>query len=276
MTITLRLIIFLVLTSVWINSHAGEPTLNITIDGKLQHYSAATLLGRSDTRTIQVINDEAYRRPMTYRAIPLATLLNRSVKNDGVFLEVKALDGFVSELPVALALNRDSSKAIAMLAIEDPANPWPPLPGKSVSAGPFYLIWVGGDTAAIRSEQWPYQIASITEEVAPEKRWPQLAVDSSIAKNDPRQQGQRLFVVQCLVCHKFDGAGNADIGPDLNRPMNPTQYFTVSALKKLLRDPSSVRDWPGRKMPAFQPKTLSDIDIDHIVQYLQYKAETRK
>jgi len=37
-----------------------------------------------------------------------------------------------------------------------------------------------------------------------------------------------------------------------------------------------VRDWPDRKMPAFDPASLSDAEIDLIVSYLQHKAETRR
>jgi len=270
--ITLRLVIFLILTSVWITTSAAEATLAVTIDEKVHRYSAETLLARPDVVTIQIEHDVSYGRQMTYRAIPLAAIFGKQVANENMFWEVKALDGFVSELPGELVLNKNSSKAVAMLAIEDPDNRWPSLPGKAASAGPFYLVWIGANTSSIRSEQWPYQIASITQEAPPETRWPQLAVDSSFAKNDPLRQGQHLFIVQCLVCHKFGGAGNAEVGPDLNHPMNPTQYFTLQALKKFIRDPASVRNWPERKMPAFKPDTLSDKDIDHIIQYLRYQA----
>jgi mono/diheme cytochrome c family protein len=273
----LPLILFLILTISWKSASAVEATLSVTSNGKLQHYSAEALRSRPDAVTITVENDPSYHRSMTYRAIPLAAILDSAAdKNDGRFLEAKALDGFVSELPGALALNRNPSKAVAMLAIEDPAAPWPSLPGKSKSAGPFYLVWIGSKVTAIRSEQWPYQLASIAEEEAPEKRWPQLAVAPNITKSDPRQQGQHLFTVQCLVCHKLDGGGPSDVGPDLNRPMNPTEYFTLPALRKFLRNPASVRNWPGRKMPAFEPNALSDADIDNIVRYLQYKAMNRK
>ena len=57
--------------------------------------------------------------------------------------------------------------------------------------------------------------------------------------------------------------------------MSPTEYFQGRALKEYIRDPASVRDWPDRKMPAFDPAILSDVDIDLIVSYLQHKAETR-
>ncbi len=269
-------IVLLLLSASGITVNAAETTLNVTIDGNSQSYTAAALLRRSDATTITIERDAAYQRAMTYRAIPLAAILKQANTHDGLFLEVKALDGFVSQLPNTMVLNKDSSKAVAMLAIEDSANPWPVLPGKSRSAGPFYLVWVGAGAAAVRGEQWPYQVGSLTEAQAPEKRWPQLAVNSSFEENDPRRQGQNLFVVQCLVCHKLDGGGNSAVGPDLNHPMNPTEYFTLPALKKYLRDPAAVRDWPERKMPAFDSHALSDSDIDQIIEYLRYKAAREK
>ncbi len=69
-----------------------------------------------------------------------------------------------------------------------------------------------------------------------------------------------------------DGEGEGEQGPDLGRPMNAVDYFQLPALRKLLRDPASVRTWPEHTMPAFAPATLSDGDIDAIVDWLAYKA----
>jgi mono/diheme cytochrome c family protein len=101
-------------------------------------------------------------------------------------------------------------------------------------------------------------------------------VSSSLSEGDVRRAGQDLFFAHCLVCHKLAGGGAAELGPDLNLPMSPTEYFQGRALKEYIRDPASVRDWPDRKMPAFDPAILSEADIDLIVSYLQHKAETRR
>ena len=159
---------------------------------------------------------------------------------------------------------------------EDPAHPSPVIPGKGQSAGPTYVIWIGEGADSIRAGLWPYQAASIAEVLSPVVRWPQLAASSSLSEGDAGREGQDLFFAHCLVCHKLAGGGAADLGPDLNLPMSPTEYFTASALKRYIRDPGSVRDWPDRKMPAFDPASLSDAEIDLIVSYLQHKAETRR
>ena len=67
-----------------------------------------------------------------------------------------------SSTTLDLITNTDPAKAVAWLAIEPADAPWPPLPGKTASAGPFYIVWIGAAASTIRSEQWPYQVASPT------------------------------------------------------------------------------------------------------------------
>src|SRR5690606_32080214 len=197
------------------------------------------------------------------RAVPLAVALRELGLAADDTLEVVATDGFVAQLPGALVL-RDAAggRGQPWLAIEPPRSPWPALPGKAHSAGPFYIVWPVAE--GVGSEQWPYAVARLAVREAPERRWPQIAVDPGLAADHPARRGQAVFVMQCMVCHTLNGAGGARVGPDLNRPMNPVDYFQPAALRRLLRDPKSVRDWPGQAMPAFAPAQLSDAQIDEL------------
>jgi hypothetical protein len=57
----------------------------------------------------------------------------------------------------------------------------------------------------------------------------------------------------------YDEPGRIGVGwPDLNLPMNPTEYFTDAGLRALIRDPRSVRVWPEQRMPSFAEEDLSD------------------
>ncbi|WP_321877268.1 cytochrome c [Paraburkholderia bannensis] len=254
---------------------AAQPVIELTLGNQTQSFSQAQLLARSDAADIRVARDVAYGASSAYRAVPLADLLEgASLPADSV-LEARATDGFAAQLPMDLVRNRDAAKAVAWLAVEDPAHPWPKLPGKPVSAGPFYLVWVGSQAASVRSEQWPYQIAKLTTQPSPSARWPVLAVDPALPATDPVRAGQSLFITQCLACHRLNHAGSADTGPDLNVPMNPVEYFQPAALHRYIRNPASVRNWPGRAMPAFPPEQLSDREIDLIVAYLAYMAQRK-
>jgi mono/diheme cytochrome c family protein len=92
-----------------------------------------------------------------------------------------------------------------------------------------------------------------------------------LPQNDPVRAGQALFVIQCLPCHKLNGAGAADVGPDLNLPQNPTEYLTPQGLHDLIRNPKSVRTWPAQSMPALADY-LSDRDIELVIAYLEHMA----
>ena len=103
-------------------------------------------------------------------------------------------------------------------------------------------------------------------------RWPALAVNSALPATDPIRAGQALFAVQSPPCHKLNGAGASDLGPDLNLPQNPTEYFTPQGLHDLIRNPRAVRTWPALVMPAFTADSLSDREIALVVAYLKHMA----
>lgn len=96
---------------------AAKPTLELAIGGKIRSLSADTLLGRPDAAEIHIPRDIAYGTPMTYRAVPLADLLDgAALPADGV-LEARATDGFAAQLPMDLVNNRDPAKAVAWLTM---------------------------------------------------------------------------------------------------------------------------------------------------------------
>jgi mono/diheme cytochrome c family protein len=251
-------------------ARADELSLIVTVGNATHSFTRAELL--QGATTVEVARDVTYRVPMTYRAVPVASLLaGMTLPLDNV-IEAVALDGFVAHPPLDLILNTDASKPVAWLAIEPADHPWPLIPQKDASAGPFYIVWTGPEVDSIRSEQWPYQVAKLASEPSPASRWPGLAVDSALPPTDPVRAGQDLFVVQCLPCHKLNGAGASDVGPDLNLPQNPTEYFTPQGLHGLIRDPKAVRAWPAMTMPAFPSDHVSDREIGLMVAYLKHMA----
>jgi mono/diheme cytochrome c family protein len=224
---------------------------------------------------IDVPSDVSYGRAMHYRAISLDDLLAGMDLPGEQILEAVATDGFVAALPAELVLHAQADGARAFLAIEPQDAPWPKLKGKEVSAGPFYVVWLRPEASGIRSEQWPYQVVTIRSADSPARRWPALGVDPSLPATDPTRAGQTLFVTQCLPCHRLNGSGSSDMGPDLNRPENPTEYFLIDELKRFIRDPASLRHWPAMQMQGFRDDALSDREIDLIVAYLQHMARRK-
>jgi mono/diheme cytochrome c family protein len=233
------------------------------------------LLAMPGAATIQVPDDVTYHRTMTYRAVPLRSLPGVGTLTADAELQITATDGFVTNLPAALLRNDSRHGATPWLAIEPNDQPWPRT-SKGTDVGPFYLVWIHPAASGVMSEQWPYQINAIRVVASRAAKWPQLAVDDSVPANSPIRRGQTLFATQCMVCHRMNGAGDASVGPDLNRPHSPTEYFQAWALRAYIRDPKSIRAWDGMKMPGFDKAVLSDPDLDAIIAYLGYMAHRRK
>jgi mono/diheme cytochrome c family protein len=254
---------------------SADPVLDVAIGGETRQFTRDALLMRPDVASVEIANDVAYGKAMHFRAVPLAALLSGfSLPADSV-IETVALDGFAAHLPIDLATNTDPAKAIAWLAIEPADAPWPLLPGKTTSAGPFYIVWTGAAATTVRSEQWSYQVAKLESQLSPAARWPALGVDPALPATHAVREGQALFVTQCLPCHTLNGAGSGTIGPDMNKPMSPTEYMTKAGLHALIRDPRSVRHWPAQSMPGFAADQMSDREIDLVIEYLAHMTARR-
>jgi mono/diheme cytochrome c family protein len=182
-------------------------------------------------------------------------------------------DGFSAILGAARLLSTDRKASEAYLAIEDPHEPWPPLPGKTTSAGPFYLVWRQPQLSGIGREEWPFKIAAVTILDDPRRVFPNIYPADQAPQSV--QNGFKSFQKNCFPCHQMNGSGAATIGPDLNLPMNPTEYLDAPALEALIRNPASVRKWPGMAMRGFSVTALPDAELADLIAYLRYMS-TRK
>jgi mono/diheme cytochrome c family protein len=252
-------------------SRAGGPTLTVTAAGVTHRFDRDALLARADVAEITTSRDVAYGVQRRYRAVPLANLMAPFAIPADAVVEVVAQDGFVAQLPSDLIGGRDG-EAVPYLAIETEDEPWPQIPGKDKSAGPFYIIWLGAHATSVPAADWPYQVVSLAVQEAPTTRWPALAVDPRLPPLDPARAGQILFINKCFTCHTLNHAGTASAGPDLNLPMNPTEYLSEPGLRALIRDPRSVRVWPEQRMPGFAQADLSDEELGMVVAYLRHMA----
>ncbi|PVZ39535.1 cytochrome c [Pseudomonas sp. CC120222-01a] len=245
--------------------------LHLELGDSARQWSSEELLKHPQARDIDIVQDVSYKRPMHYRAVPLATLL-QGVKPDD-HLQAVALDGFAAEMPAGPLLQEGPARA--WLAVEDPARPWPALADGKPSAGPFYLVWSNPQASGIRPEQWPFQVATIRRLAPVEQRFPALLPDPGLPANDPVRQGFALFQQNCLACHRLNGAGDAQFGPDLNVPHNPTEYFRPEYLRLYIRDPQGLRQWPQARMPGFAENVLSEQELDALLAYLGHMAGRR-
>lgn len=255
-------------------STADAADLTVTVGGRTQKYSTATLLAHPAVTTINVPQDVSYKRAMTYRAIPASVLLAGLPREDTA--RFVAADGFAASVPSTLLLAQTEDAPRAYLAIEPANAPWPPLKADAkTTAGPFYLVWVRTDRGRISPEQWPYQIASIEDVPPVAVRFAGLVPAAGVPANDPIRRGFAVFSASCLPCHTLNLMGDARVGPDLNVPFSPTEYMREDSLRLQVRNPQALRSWPAAKMPGFDVNAITDRELDDLLAYLYYMSKRK-
>lgn len=249
-------------------SRADPVRLNIALGNGERSFAPSELLARPDAVEVAVPKDASYGGATRYRAVPLLALLGPAQLDSIDTIEARATDGFVSQIPLALIRRGAEGGAVAWIAVEDALHPWPKLPGKAATAGPFYLIWDHPERSGVTSEQWPYGILSLTGVESPVHRWPQIAVPDALPADVPARHGQAVFIAQCMPCHRMHGGGGAEVGPDLGQPVPAARYLTEAGLRALIRNPRAVRTWPEQRMTGFDVTVLSDDDLTAVIAYL--------
>ncbi len=245
---------------------AAEPVLELAFSKQKQKLARVDLLRHPDVRTITIPADVSYKNKMEYRALPLKSIL-RNLHGIST-VQFKSDDGFVANIPAELL----SGASEPWLAIEPANAPWPELKPGGRSAGVFYLVWIAPEKSNITPELWPYQIAVIGEVAALPERYPQILPDASLKKDSAEYRGMQAYATHCASCHQLNGGGDAKLGPDLNVPFNPTEYFQADFLRTYIRDPAAVRHWPQLTMPGFSRTVMDDPQLDDLLAYLRHMA----
>lgn len=253
--------------------HAQSPQLTIADKQGSRTYSKRDLLSNPRLQDISVGHDPVYRGPKTYRALPMAELLKGVTAGHDEYFQVRATDNYSASIPAPLLKPAVKPDTEAFLAIENPSGAWPAIPGKTGNAGPFYIVWQSTGAPVPRT-YWVYRVAAFAVTDSPYKRFPNLGIRDALPASSPVWRGRDRFVALCMACHRFKGDGEGEAGPDLGMPMNPVEYLQLPAHKALIRNPSSVRTWPGQKMPGFDESQLSEADLDAIIAWLTYKKQS--
>ena len=209
---------------------------------------------------------------MTFTAIKFAALLKNLEFNLDATIEFIAMDGFTAPLDPSLLLNTSIKKSIAYLAIEDPENKWPVHRSGEGTAGPFYLFWTNPELSDIGREEWPYKFNQVVIKEPFETLYPELVPDRSISSYQALEAGFDVYVKNCIACHKLDQVGPGSMGPDLNFPMSPLDYFKDGILRKFIRNPQSIRENPKTPMGGFSRELISDEEMDQLLAYLDHMA----
>ncbi|MFB0493526.1 mono/diheme cytochrome c family protein [Methylobacterium sp. OAE515] len=246
--------------------NSKEQPLSIVSLQSTKNFTINDLLARSDVTDIKIEGD-VYHGEIKYRAVPLLSLLDLRTSSNHSVLEVRARDGFIGEIPLSLVEDSLDGGSTAYIAVEEPKNLWPPLPHQTVSAGPFYIVWMHPEVSGVSHEQAPYQVVSITLVDEAIRRWPQLLPSNHLPNDSPLRYGEKVFEDYCFPCHQMKRAGVSHLGLDLG--LLPGKSTLGSGeLRSIIRNPRGGGRSISIQMPAFDEKSLLPNQLDALLLYL--------
>ncbi len=189
----------------------------------------------------------------------LRTLLGPDWNAPGQELEFRALDGFVSRIPV----ERFAQHRAWLVYARADGRPFQVdnhLQGeRQVPLGPFYLVWDNRASTALRAEGgalWPYQVAAVS--VGPSSSGA-LLPGGMAAKYAGAAE---LARVHCLSCHRIRGLGGDKMPLDLDVVV---KGYDAARWRRWLLEPAVVK--PGTTMPALA-EAMPLADREAIAQQL--------
>lgn len=250
---------------------ANEPALIIIHDEHETHYRLSELIKHKDVVNVSLQKDPVYpAHNLTYQAIPLTSLFRHISVAEGAIIEFTTEDGYNTPVEGNKLLNSDKERPTAYLAIENPRNKWPVLKKQKRSAGPLLLIWRHVQPGSIDSVKWPYWIRKFEVKGGLKQLYPAI-----FPKSKKYNKGFQIFHQNCFSCHTLNKQGAATLGPDLNYPHSPTEYFRDAYLRKLIREPSSLRHWPNSRMGAFSESKLTNKELNALLEYLKHMSKNK-
>lgn len=265
-------ILLLVMSSSVDAEQDALPILTITSPSKHASFSSAELLAQKNVTHINMSNNRAYpNMNMDYQSIRLCDLLKPYSIQPNDMLEFIAADHFSVLIPAKKVMACDKNSSIGYLAIE-PAVKWPLLRNHTgTTAGPFDVIWLYPEKSYISNEYWAWSVVEIQVHKALDKKiflMPPNTNDAHI------RNGYDIYIEHCAGCHALNHIGKGVIGPDLNLPKSPVEYYPDDAtLKKYIRNPDSVKIIKNNKMNGSGVDFLSEKDLNDLILYFHYMAK---
>ena len=254
---------------------AGEPTLTFQDGAEPVRQLTREEISRLLPATEFAVENPSTRQPANYRGASLADLLTlvygERWKSAGL-VKFVTVDGYQPIVTVA-AIQRHQGLMAYADAGADRLRPLGDGHGGTVDPGPFYLVWENLKDTGARTDpwlQWPWQLAKV-ELTSLEREYPQTAPPAGASPEVLR--GFNGFLSHCAKCHQINGEGG-QVGPELNYPVNVTEYWQAEWLPKFIAKPADIRH--NSKMPPY-PATAGDAqaEIRDILAYLRVMQERK-
>lgn len=127
------------------------------------------------------------------------------------------------------------------------------------SAG-YLFVYHFSESLPLQEEEYQHELAAAEQRAASQAPSPETVIDENnlvySADADILENGKKVFVINCVACHKADGGGNA-IGPNLTDPywLHGGELKDIFATIKVGVVEKGMPAW-GK---AMSPKDLRDV-----------------
>lgn len=215
-----------------------------------------------DTITVEIENDQVFKKNKKYLAYPLQPILEQTIRDHNIdILSTEIIFACTDGYRPSNRLQDVMDHGKGFLAFRDLEAP----EGQSWSGeesekyAPFILVWKNL-SADDKKLAWPYGLYSLSLVSSD-------AIFASIypADNSALEPAFDLFKQNCMKCHSINKIGGI-MGPEFNYPTNITSYWKRENIVAFAKNPQSFRY--NSKMPPVT--NLSDEELNLIIDYLVY------
>ena len=206
-----------------------------------------------------------YKGPRRYQGYPLHSLLRRipamaQADPGATVVLFRAADDYAPAVLLEQVLARPG--VVAFRDLDAQRGNWDTFVkrGEQIDPGPFYMVWedIPQQPADADGYPWTYQLVSLSLAEAEEYYAAAYPDETDLL------DGFKLFVKHCLSCHSINLVGGK-LGPELNVPMNITEYWSIEHVRGLIRNPKTYR--ARTRMPAHE--FFSEAELDALLEYIE-------
>lgn len=267
--------ILLLLALFCANANAEQMVLTVSKNGQVIETLTMQAFRSSQKLASLKVDNPTDSRIYTYQGVLLKTFLKQVFGEDWQkFDAVKfvAKDGYAPVIPMASIKAHTGLIAVSEEGRQD-FSPLPRSNGETVNPGPFFLVWENIEDAGAKTDDWlswPWQLVRV-ELTSLATEYPNSSPPKE--SDEKVRQGFLAFRQHCMKCHAINGDGG-DLAPELNYPVNVTEYRQPQWLARFIENPQSVRA-DSKMVPFYRDVQNRKMLIEAIIAYLKSMANKK-